>query len=252
MILPALALITNIVIAQKLPSFQKVSMRAPANIKTDGQTTEWNNKLQAYNSATDIAYTLANDDDKLYLTVQAKYHDVIDKIIRGGLTLTINHTVQKHDDKHISVTYPVLRDGDMSLLSNMFAKKSIEYSDAKGTAIKVDDINELLQSKDKLINVSGIETITDPLISIYNTEGIKVASKFDDNLAFTIELAIPIKYLNLPNNDMDGFSYQIKVNAPAETHISVPSGTRPPPAPPIPVTATAPTDFWGEYTLAKK
>lgn len=251
MVLPVLALITHTAMAQKLPSVQKVSMRAPANIKTDGQATEWDNKFQAYNSATDVAYTLSNDNDNLYLTIQAKYRDVVDKIIRGGITLTINHTLQKRDDKHLSITYPVLRDMDMFLVTNKLAQKSNEYKDAKGAAIKVDDMNELLQSKDKLINVAGIETITDPSISVYNTDGIKAASKFDANLAYTCEVAIPLKYLALPNN-AGSFSYQIKVNEtpPAKIPTHIDSNT-PPPPPPMVISNLSTTDFWGEYTLAK-
>ncbi|HCN82336.1 MAG TPA: hypothetical protein DIT07_01770, partial [Sphingobacteriaceae bacterium] len=57
--------------AQKLPNIQEASLRAPAGIKVDGKATEWNNQFQAYNKATEIFYTISNDDDKLYLAVQA-------------------------------------------------------------------------------------------------------------------------------------------------------------------------------------
>jgi hypothetical protein len=237
--------------SQKLPNKQEKSLRAPSNIKIDGKATEWNNMFQAYNKATDVYYTLSNDDKFLYLTVQSKYHDIVDKILRGGITLTVNHTLQKKDDKHISINYPVLRDADMSTVSNMYARASTAQPDEKLTSYN--ELNTVLESKDKIINVSGIESITDPSISIYNDVDIKAASLFDDKLTYTCEIAIAIKYLNLPNDGMDAFSYQIKVNEPAETHKSVgASGSMALAPPPIAVTSFSTTDFWGVYTLAKK
>lgn len=78
--------------AQKLPTVQKSSLRAPSNIKIDGETTEWGDKFQAYNTATDIFYTMANDDRGLYLVVQSGDPKIIQRLT-GGITLTIqkNH-----------------------------------------------------------------------------------------------------------------------------------------------------------------
>ena len=115
--------------------------------------------FQAHNHATEIYYTLSNDNDNIYLAVQAKYQNVIDKIIRGGITLTINHTLKKKDQKAVSVTYPVLRDADMSAVTNMLQMKNNEKRDANGAAISTVDLNKVLESKDKMINISGIATI---------------------------------------------------------------------------------------------
>ena len=56
--------------AQKLPNVQQASLRAPENVKVDGKPTEWGDKLQAYNKATDVFYTIANDYNNLYLIIQ--------------------------------------------------------------------------------------------------------------------------------------------------------------------------------------
>src|SRR5476649_2012908 len=92
-------------VAQKLPNVQTASVRAPANIKIDGKTTEWNNTFQAYNHATDIFYTVSNDDAKLYLTIQASDKLVINKIMSGGITFTIQKSGKKTDKDGISITY---------------------------------------------------------------------------------------------------------------------------------------------------
>jgi len=53
--LSALLLIASLTVnAQNLPNVQKVSVRAPANIKIDGKASEWDDKFQAFNHATDI------------------------------------------------------------------------------------------------------------------------------------------------------------------------------------------------------
>jgi hypothetical protein len=235
--------------AQKLPGKQEKSVRAPANLKIDGMATEWDNKFQAHNNATEISYTLSNDDEKLYLTVRTTYHDVIDKILRGGITFKINHTLKKKEEKPVAVTYPFIRGEDILVISNFFAHKTNEKRDAGNAPFTVTDLNEMLGKSDKLINVTGVEDVPEPQISIYNATGIKAASKFDETLAYTFELAIPLKYLALPNNGSDAFSYQIKVNEPAG--IKRPTGSMAPPPPPMNADMIADTDFWGEYTLAK-
>src|SRR5471030_539366 len=52
--------------AKKLPDIQPTDLYAPSNIKIDGKTTEWEDKFQAYNRATDVFYTVANDNNNFY------------------------------------------------------------------------------------------------------------------------------------------------------------------------------------------
>jgi hypothetical protein len=239
-------------IAQKLPGKQDKSIRAPANIKIDGIASEWNNKFQAHNYATDISYIIANDDEKLYIAVNATYRDIIDKILRGGITFTINHTLKKKDEKPVTITYPFIRDEGVGTVTNTYLHNYNEKRDAGTETINVTSLNEILGKTYKLINVTGVVEIAEPQISIYNAIGIKAASEFDEHLAYTIEMAIPLKYLALPNNGADSFSYQIKINEPAEVkkRPSVSSGSIDAP-PPMAITSFSATDFWGEYTLAK-
>jgi len=55
-------------------------------VRIDGKITEWGN-FQAYNPATEISYTMANDNDKLYLVCSATQPEVIQKIIEGGINI---------------------------------------------------------------------------------------------------------------------------------------------------------------------
>src|SRR4051812_6120351 len=76
--------------AQKLPNVQEAALRAPATIKIDGRLNEWKDSLQAYNKATQVYYTVSNDDENLYLAVKADEPRVITKIIDVGITFMIN------------------------------------------------------------------------------------------------------------------------------------------------------------------
>src|SRR5476649_669100 len=98
--------------AHHLPEKQTVSLRAPSAVKIDGKADEWPEPLQAYNHATDIYYTIANDDNYLYLCIEATQQAVINKIINGGITFSIHKYGDKKDKNNVvSVTYPVF-EGD--------------------------------------------------------------------------------------------------------------------------------------------
>lgn len=249
----------NTTYAQKLPNVQKAGVWPPDNIKIDGRADEWGDQYQAHNNATDIYYTLANDSENLYLLVKINRALVIDKIIKGSVSLTINHTLKKKDDAPVTVTYPTLKRADAATISMLINSKIGIHNDMNGVDNSLKGLNNLLAIKSKTINVQGIKSIPDEDISVYNDEDIKAVSKFDKPLVYIYELAVPLQYLNLPNNGLDGFSYHIKLNAEKENNninteapISLTnSGGLPPPPPPARV-SVATTDFWGEYTLAKK
>jgi hypothetical protein len=116
--------------------------------------------------------------------------------------------------------------------------------------------------------VTGIAGL-DTLISVYNSDGIKAAQLFDNRMAYTIELAIDLKLLDLSANNTPKIAYHIALNGvnlvnlnksadgnPARTVVAVTSS-------PVldskislnmamSAQSFAPTDFWGEYILAKK
>ena len=246
--------------AQKLPNKQEKSVWAPANIKIDGKADEWEDKYQAYNNATDIFYTVSNDDQNIYLTIKIKNLLVMTKIVKGGVSFTINHTVKKKDDFPITVTYPVLKSGDANSISSLVNIKAGVHNKVTGIDNSFESLNNAFTTKSKVLNVHGIKDIdiSDDEMSIYNDKGIKAASRFDKPLAYIYELAIPLKYLALPNNGTDAFSYHIKLNV-KDTEINFDTAVPvnlahadlPPPPPPATISIAA-TDFWGEYTLAKK
>lgn len=258
--LTLLLFISLIAVGQKLPKVQENSLRAPANIKIDGKTTEWNDQFQAYNSGPELFYTISNDDDNLYLTIKATNKLVVRKIIAGSITLSIYPA--QDNSKKMAITYPVFYKNDwpsidlkdMPLVTNTSIKDSVDVW------IFIDKINKEFADKSKEIGLEGIAGF-DNSISIYNEKRVKASAKFDDWAAFTYELAFPLKYLGLSLTGVNSFGYNIRVNGSdrpeGATLVIHPGGGYELNAPkPIAMADVrymqAPTDLSGTYILAKK
>jgi len=251
--------------AQKLPNIQQTNLRAPANIKTDGRATEWDNQFQAYNRATNIFYTLSNDDNNLYLTVQAVDEDIIRKIISGRVSLTINKSGKKSDLDAIVISYPIFDSKNKPVINLKDKPKIVPGSEI--SLHKADSFmyvnNKQMTDRAKMIKVMGIKTL-DTLISVYNEDGIKAAALFDNKMSYTVEMAVSLKLLDLSVNDAAKFSYNLRLNGVAMDDVPGINITRAPNGTILSIDIhkdqmlpngqgmTVPTDFWGEYTLAKK
>jgi len=113
------------------------------------------------------------------------------------------------------------------------------------------NVNKKAAETFKEIKVDGIKEIAEPHISIYNTEGIKAMLLFDNKLALTYEMAIPLKYLNFSKNN--SFKYDIMLIGQVRAGNAVPNPLAPPPpGGGVSHYFDVPTNFGGEYTLAKK
>lgn len=174
------------VTAQKLPNVQQAGLRVPANVKIDGKTTEWV-EFKANNKACEIYYTIANDDENLYLAVQAKETGVIEKIFNSGLQLTVNTAGSKKTEGAPTITFPAHDDPKNKLYIDL-DRKPVD-SVKKASSERMAAI--------KFIRVANINGTANGAISVYNTEGIKAAVMLDDNLYLNYELSVPLKLLKI-------------------------------------------------------
>jgi len=211
LIIPALCLAVCSSFAQKLPNVQQGGMRAPAGAKVDGNAAEWNGRFQAYNHATDIYYTVANDDEKLYLIVQATDPNIINKIISGGITLNICPSAKKDDKTAAGITYPLFERKNRPVFDRR-SKTDIGNATAKATPLSDSLLkvhNGLFTGRSKYIGILGVANV-DTLISVYNDSGIKAAGLFDHSGALTVEFSVDLKLLNITPNTT--FAYHIILN----------------------------------------
>ncbi|HEY0246496.1 MAG TPA: hypothetical protein VGC01_13090 [Mucilaginibacter sp.] len=268
----------------KLKNVQTTSVWSPAKIKVDGNLSEWDDTFQAYNGTTKLFYTISNDDKYLYLVVKSIDLPNNDKIVAGGITLTINTDGKKKEKDAFSLTYPVIPRagrGQRGAGGRGFGRQAAPPDSAAIVAAHKQTV-----ASAKEIRVLGFKDITDTLISIYNEYSIKAAIGYDGVGNYDYELAVPLKELNISSANAKDIAYNIKVNgievpaifagANGGGQISAdggaaggtfggrggggaaggrggrgggavggaPGGRNP--------EMYSPTDFWGKYTLAKK
>nr|WP_294790949.1 hypothetical protein [uncultured Mucilaginibacter sp.] len=248
--------------AQKLPNKQEVSLKAPANVKIDGKATEWGD-FKAYNSAIEVYYTIANDDKNLYLVIKVTDGVAIRKIIAGSITFSVSAAGGDAVKGGTTVTYPLFDRKAMPAI-NLRNRAAIIARTAAVDSFVLASNKEFVKNA-KQIKLTGIKAIGDTLISIYNEEGIMAAGSFDNPLAYTYELALPLKYLNKLVAKGGVLSYNIKLNGSAYaegvffeqinggTRMSSPdkpSAGNPWPAMIDMQMIAAPGDVSGTYTLA--
>jgi hypothetical protein len=256
LLLTAITLFAN---AQKQPQIQEGSVRAPDNIKIDGKLSEWINTpdLQAHNAADRIFYTVSNDDNNLYLTVRGQGNFVSEKILTDGLIFTISHSVSKKtrekDAGNVSIKFPLLADSTQDKIVIPIFHTGDYTKDPIGNRKVIDSLvtkaNKRLTAALKEIQVTGIKEITDPIISIFNTDGIKAWAQFNAETKYVYELAIPLKCLGLTIDNPVKFSYNIKLEVPPDPHPDFGANMDPDPHDNYVNTTT---DLWGKYILVKK
>lgn len=190
--------------AQKLPNKQEGSVRAAANVKIDGKANEWT--FKAYNNATDVFYTIAHDDENIYLAVKATDEYIVRKILSGGITFAINSTAKKSDDGAATIRYPLF-----NYKNKPNVRFSLKGAPADSVNLIVSANNKSFTSKGKFLRVAGI-TGVDTLISVYNTDGISLASSFDKEMHYVYELAISRNLIKDAVSAQGKVAYKITLN----------------------------------------
>ncbi|GAB2982856.1 hypothetical protein GCM10027049_19600 [Mucilaginibacter puniceus] len=251
--------------AQKLPNLQTTSLRIPPNSKIDGKTTEWNNNFQAYNNATSIFYTMANNAEFVYLIAHVKDPAVIERMTYNGFTFEIYKNENPLNKDLVSITVPYSRNKYFSL---NFSKPTRPDTLLEKSILK--ENNALLSKFHKYMVVKGMQGLDS--VAVYNDAGIGFAEAFDSNNDYIMELQLPVKYIKLLSGDNSKFSYRLVINGqpdfgPVRGIGMVSANGISSPVSPRDVTPemqaavdeavariakkNAPTDFKAEYTLAK-
>lgn len=119
----------------------------------------------------------------------------------------------------VSVTFPKyeLKNPPLYLVLNEDIR-TVKSKNEKDSL--VEKYNLRIAGKLKDIGVEGIQEIPDSMLSIYNTEGIKANALFDDQLEYTCELSVPLKYLGFSSGSKTPVFYTIKLNG------GIPVGSR--------------------------
>lgn len=168
-------------------------------VVVDGNSREWNEPLNNFNSETKLAFALGNDEKNLYLVIESLDEVTTSKLIRGGLTLNINTSGKKKDGiklNFLGMQHSNMPDG---------AEKDSTYHHHE----KVEHDPSV-----RSISVSGFKNIPDGVLAMPNGAGIQIAAAFNQHRDYICELAIPLAQLNLNGKEAKGIAYQLKINAP--------------------------------------
>ena len=207
-VIAACLMFTSSVYAQKSSDITE-GVKAPATVKVDGKLTEWGTTLPAYNKSNALHYILANDANNLYLAINSTDQNTINKILGGGLTLTINKEGKKKEKDATAITYPMVSGG---------GGRGFRMGGGRSRNGETVDTAALVTSRKQTVagmkefSVTGVKEITDTLVSIYNTYGIKTAITFDAKGNLSYELAVPLKLLELNAGQPTELAYNIKLN----------------------------------------
>jgi hypothetical protein len=194
----------NKLIAQNLPHKQKVSLWTPAPIKIDGNFAEWGTRpFQAFNRATEVYYSIVNDEKYFFMLIQAREAHIVNKIYAGGLTITFKPVNKKFKGNEIDITYPVVEKEKRFHIN--YANKPPADPELK---VFADKANNDFHNRAKEIKVNGL-TGTDTLISIYNNNGIMVQGAFNKDIYYTCELRIPLDALKNVINENGEVAYGV-------------------------------------------
>lgn len=178
----------------------------PANITIDGDIKEWGDSLRYYNPEKQLNYALANDQDNLYLAIRINDRSEQIRVLRSGLTISIDTRGKKKES--FSITFPVgdLGPGDLAEQADDLQGK---------TDVTQEDRDELMRArltKLREIRVSGFKDIEGETITTSNTYGIKTAINYDKDGNLVYEAAIPLKFFHADDIAKNEWAFDFKIN----------------------------------------
>jgi hypothetical protein len=212
-------LLTTILFASNKTVAQDVLnlAKAPTGLKIDGKLNEFTDTLTNYDKITKLYYHVAHDDKNLYVFLKANKQMEQNKILAGGVSVSVNTTGKKKQTGVI--TFPLVDQTTMMTeMRNRFSQGQRPSGDGTTRVEKTpeerqkerDELRKATLAKLKEIKVEGIKDIKEVKISIYNTYGIKTGINYDAKNALVYEIAIPLTMLNITNTNE--FALNIKLN----------------------------------------
>lgn len=188
---------------------------APGKITIDGNINDWGDSLRYYNPEKKLNYTLANDQQNLYLAIRFNDRMEQERIMRAGLTWSVNPKGKKKDT--YSLTFPVAEqnNGQMPVLPKPEGDDTPEQHERMNR----DEMRKARLTQLRNMKVTGFKDIDYDIITTTNSYGFKAALSFDEEGNLIYEAAIPLKFFEADDIAKNEWAFNIKVNG-----ISRPSG----------------------------
>ncbi len=176
----------------------------PVNVKIDGEINEWGDSLHYYNADEKINYAIANTKDTLYMAVRINDRSQQRRILRAGLTVTIDPKGKKKDT--YSITFPVNVQGSLQA-------PVVQQDD--GGDVTQEDRDELMRERItslRGIKVLGFKDIEGDMITTSNTYGFQTAVNYDEKGYLVCEAAIPLSFFHDADITKNEWAFNFKIN----------------------------------------
>jgi hypothetical protein len=200
-------LVLNTVCYAQNKSSQNQLQPPPSNITIDGDIKEWGDSLRYYNKEKQLNYGLANDQDNLYMAIRVNDRSEQIRILRAGLTLSIDTRGKKKES--FTITFPV---GDQSAEGMAETAQDLQGGNSD---VKQEDRDELMRArltKLREIRVTGFKDIESETMTTSNTYGFKVAIDYDKDGYLVYEAAIPLKFFHADDITKTEWAFNFKIN----------------------------------------
>ena len=195
----------NVCIAQNKSVPNKLQPPPPA-IAIDGDAKEWGDSLRYYNQEKQLNYAIANDQDNLYVALRINDRSEQIRVLRAGLTLSIDTKGKKKET--FSITFPV---GDQSANGMIQNAQDLQQN----TNVTQEDRDELAQARLtrlREIKVTGFRDIESETMTTSNTYGFKVAIDYDKDGNLVYEAAVPLKFFHADDITKNEWAFNFKIN----------------------------------------
>lgn len=178
----------------------------PSHIAVDGYIKEWGDSLRYYNKDKQLNYSLANDHDNLYMAIRINDRSEQIRILKAGLTLSIDTRGKKKES--FSITFPV----GIQSVDDMAQTADDLKGNGSVTQADRDELMKARLTKLREIRVSGFKDIEGETITTSNTYGIQTAMDYDKNGDLIYEAAIPLKFFHVDELTKNEWAFNFKIN----------------------------------------
>lgn len=157
------------------------------SLQANGDDNDWTQPFSFADEKTGLSYTVSNDRENLYVLAATANEVTIQRILRGGLTLYINHHGVKEEAGAAGISFPT---GNRVQRGDKLLNDRPELQQNKRVAIgSVEDYS--------LFGFNGIKTPENFDYGKPNKEGIQLGIGLNTAGALVYEAAIPLSsFLN--------------------------------------------------------
>ncbi|OOQ59505.1 hypothetical protein [Mucilaginibacter pedocola] len=208
LLLPAAFMLPALALAQN--KNDKPTLQPPANaIVIDGKLNDWGDSLRYLNEEKKIPYTIANDNNNIYVALRISDHAEQRRALMAGITFSIDPKGKKKET--FSVTFPYT-DPEAMPAERVQAPPTDGQPPQPGSDDDRQERMQALLTRTKQIKATGFADVLNEVMTTANTYGIKTALGIDNEGFLVFEAAVPISMLHVDKPEKNEWAFNIKIN----------------------------------------